>query len=155
VFKTAYDVRLPYTDKVIFSRSQPQPGDVVMYRTPGDAFLVFKRVVGCPGDTLVMRDNRLEVNGVSLHYEWVDGKEFQPIAKQNNLGTLIERESGHGPPHLVTHTPGASPDASFGPVHVAAGQYFVMGDNRDNSMDSRMYGSIPRRSIVGKVARFP
>jgi len=152
VNKAAYDVRLPYTDIIIRSHSQPEPGDVVLFRSPESDALIFKRIVGCPGDTVAMRDNRLEINGIALQYERVDARDYQAIAEQNNLGTLIEREMGHGPPHLVTHTPGASCDASFGPVRVPEDHYFVLGDNRGNSSDSRMYGTVPRRSILGKVS---
>jgi signal peptidase I len=152
VMKAAYDVRLPYTDIIISSHSQPEPGDVVLFRSPESDALIFKRVVGCPGDTVAMRDNHLEINGVALRYERVDASDYQSIAEQNNLGTIIEREMGHGPPHLVTHTPGTSCDASFGPVRVPEDHYFVLGDNRNNSRDSRMHGTVPRHSILGKVS---
>lgn len=152
VIKAAYDLRLPYTDVIISSHSHPERGDVVMFWSPELEAPVFKRVVGRPGDTVAMRDNRLEVNGVAMTYERVDATEFQAIADKNRLGTTIEREIGNGPPHLVTHSPGGCADASFEPVRVPEDHYFVLGDNRDNSRDSRMDGTVPRRAILGKVS---
>jgi signal peptidase I len=152
LLKAAYDIRLPYADLVLMSRSEPKPGDVVMYRLPGQNYPVFKRVIGCPGDMVAMRSNHLEINGTLMGYEDVDPAAFQPVAEANNLGSIIEIESGHGPPHLITHSPGAGTYATFDAVQVPAGHYFVIGDNRDNSLDSRMYGPIPRDSIIGRVA---
>jgi signal peptidase I len=125
-----------------------------MYRTPDrDSATVFKRVIGCPGDTVVMHDNHLEINGIPLQYVQVDESGYRDIARENKLGAIIERETGIGPPHLMTYTPGTGADATFGPVHVPDGHYFLMGDNRGNSRDSRAYGSVPRQSILGKVIR--
>ncbi len=155
VLKAAYDFRLPYRDTVLFTHSRPRPGDVILYQPPAQDILVFKRVIGRPGDTVAMRDNRLEINGEPLTYEVVDGEQYQAIAEENNLGAIIEKESGLGPPHLMTHSPGAGTHGSFEPVQVPDGHYFVMGDNRDNSLDSRMYGPVRRRSIFGKVISSP
>jgi signal peptidase I len=151
VSKAAYDVRLPYTDIVILSHSDPRAGDVVLYRPPGEKILVFKRVVGGPGDVLVMRDSHLEVNGRALEYEAEEDVDYGPVSNRNNLGTVIEWEIGNGPPHLVTHTPGEGLYAAFEAVHIPEEQYFVLGDNRDSSLDSRMYGPIAREAILGKV----
>lgn len=153
VFKAAYDLRLPYAGFVIRSHAEPQPGDVVLFHPPGSDLSVFKRVVGCPGDTLAMRDSHLEINGEALRYEAVDGGEYATVASLNNLGTVIESEEGCGATHRITYTPGSGVDRSFGPVVVPAGRYFLIGDNRDNSQDSRHYGSVPRQSILGKVIR--
>lgn len=151
--KLAYDVRLPYTDIVFFSHSAPKSGDVILFRSPDSDLLVFKRVIGCPGDRVAMRDNHLEINGTALQYARVQRTGYEPVAEQNRLGEIIEMETGVGPPHLMTHSPDTSLYASFGPVDVPRDQYFVVGDNRDHSRDSRMYGCVPRRSILGKVIR--
>ena len=153
VLKAAYDVRLPFTDIVVFSHSRPQRGEVIMFCPPGGDFLVFKRVVACSGDTVAMRDNRLEINGVPLTYERVDEKQYDSVAKSNKLGTIIAYEIGNGPSHMVTYTPEAGPHASFEPFFVPEGFYFTVGDNRDHSKDSRTYGPIPFHSILGKVVR--
>ena len=153
LFKSAYDIRLPYSNAVIRSYAQPKRGDVVMFRSPEEDYLVFKRVVGCPGDTILMRENRLEINGMTLTYERVDISGYEFAAGSNNLGTVIEEESGNGPTHLITHTPGKHSGTTLGPVYVGEEQYYVIGDNRDNSRDSRAYGAIPRDSILGKVVR--
>jgi len=152
VNKAAYDLRLPYTNRVLWNRADPRPGDVVLFNPPGEEILVFKRVVAGPGDTIAMDNNRIGINGVILQYEKVDPEPYIAVAAINRLGEVIEKESGHGDPHLITQTTAADSEASFEPVEVPEGHYFVMGDNRDNSLDSRMYGPIPRQSILGRVA---
>lgn len=153
VNKAAYDVRLPYTGVVVVSHSRPRRGDVVLFRSPGEDHVVFKRVIGCPGDTVLVRGGRVSIDGVTLGYERVDATEYRTIDPRNHLGAVVEWESGNGPPHLITHTPDAGPGTSLGPIRVGDDAYFVIGDNRDNSRDSRDYGAIPRGSIVGKVVR--
>ncbi|MBM3790646.1 MAG: signal peptidase I [Acidobacteria bacterium] len=152
VNKAAFDLRIPYTNIVILSHSEPESGDVVMFQEPGRDILVFKRLVGLPGDTLVMRDNCLTINGISLKYSPFDGSLPQATV-DNKLGSVIMNEIGIGEAHQITYTPEGSSYGSFGPVEVPAGHYYLMGDNRDNSRDSRMYGPVPRRLIVGRVSR--
>ncbi len=150
VNKVAYDIRIPYTNIVILSHSDPKSGDVVMFREPVTNRRVFKRVIGCPEDLVEMLDNQLLINGTPLLYETVKEKIAQ--ATENNLGSEIVMESGNGRPHKISYTPGASQYGSFGPVNVPEGQYFLIGDNRDNSKDSRMYGPVPRELIIGRVS---
>ena len=153
LLKAAYDVRVPYTDVVIASHADPGRGDVVMYVPPGEDYTVFKRVIGCPGDIVVIRDNQLEINGVPMQYERVDGNAYRTVAERNSLGAVIEEESGNGPAHLITRTPGRGSGMSSAPVRVEEDHYYVIGDNRDNSLDSRAYGAIRRDAILGKVVR--
>jgi signal peptidase I len=151
VNRAAYDVRLPYTDVAVVSLADPEVGDIVLYRSPGSDRLVLKRVVGAPGDLLAMNENHLSVNGTALEYADVDDEAYSHIAATNQLGAVIETESGHGPAHAITYTPGGSCSASFEPVRVPDRHYYLLGDNRDHSEDSRSYGPVPRERILGKV----
>jgi signal peptidase I len=151
VMKLAYNVPLPFTNVSLIRHSSPQAGDMVLYTQPDSDISVFKRVIGCPGDTIRMRDNHLVINGDSLLYQVVGGSEFDDVAEENDLGEVIEWEVGHGPPHMITFTRGAGEESSFGEIVVAEDCYFVLGDNRDNSLDSRHYGPVPRENIQGRV----
>jgi signal peptidase I len=151
VNKAAYDIRLPYTDIVLLSHSRPRHGDQVMYRRTGQEYSVFKRVIGCPGDTIEMRDNHLIVNGASLRYEGQNPATYDQIPEANKLGGVFEKEIGNGPARVITFTLGAGSHASFGPVQILEDHYFLIGDNRDNSLDSRMYGAVARERILGKL----
>jgi signal peptidase I len=145
VNKLAYDLKVPFTTIKIVKWDDPERGDIVVLFSPVDGTRLVKRVVAIPGDKVEMRDNQLFVNG--------------RIAKQSpiNEGTsdggmvYVNDEDLYGHNHKVMLTPEIPAVRSFGPITVPEGNYFVLGDNRDNSNDSRFIGFIERRRIVGKA----
>lgn len=141
VDKLAYDLRLPFSHTSLLRTGEPARGDIVVFDSAAAGKRLVKRVVGLPGDTLAMRDNRLMLNGRWLPYQLGE----RGPAQSDTLEGLNGRE------HAVRlHTP-ASPLSSFGPVSVPAGHYLVLGDNRDRSADSRVYGFVPRHEILGRA----
>jgi signal peptidase I len=98
-----------------------------------------------------MDNNRLTINGEVLRYRILDAERFKDIDPENRLGETVQMESGQGFRHLVTFTPDRGSYASFPELTLKTGEYFVMGDNRDYSLDSRNYGPIPRDAIIGRV----
>lgn len=145
VNKLAYDLKIPFTTINVVKWGDPQRGDIVVLFSPVDGTRLVKRVVAIPGDTVEMRDNQLYVNG--------------RLAKQSPIGSVpssdgsayILDEDLYGRTHKVQLTPAIHSLRSFGPQVVPEGYYFVLGDNRDNSNDSRFIGVIERRRIVGEA----
>lgn len=148
----AYDLGVPFTRLRLVSWADPERGDFILFPIPDTDHVGFKRVVGLPGDQIEMRENVLFVNGVPLEYESRDPGHLGPIPAINWMGTVVALEHGLGEDYTVTFTPGHSADGTFGPVTVAEGHYFTLGDNRDHSRDSRHYGAVPRREILGRLA---
>ncbi len=149
VNKLAYDLKLPYTRIRLRTWANPQRGDIVILYSPEDGKRLVKRVVGLPGDTVAMVANRLAVNGDALKYAPIDVPEA--LSKGTNRGKLIILEEFDGATHHVMLTPGSPTPDSFGPVEIPPDCYFVMGDNRDRSHDSRYFGFVDRRAIVGRA----
>lgn len=126
VNKFIYGVKIPFTDITIIPVSEPEHGDIVVFRYPKDESKDYiKRLIGLPGDTLQMKDNQMYRNGEKLTEPYLAGlppKNFPPIQ-------------------------------DFGPITIPEGKFFAMGDNRNNSSDSRYWGFVDRTQLIGKAWR--
>jgi signal peptidase I len=149
VNKLAYGLRVPFTPWSIVDWSTPQRGDVVICFAPDTGERLVKRVVGVPGDTVSMVDNVLLVNGRRIACT-ADTPET-PLPDWSAGRPRAGTESLDGRDHAVQFLPGVQARRSFAPVTLQPDEYFVLGDNRDASRDSRYFGTVDRRQIVGEV----
>lgn len=150
VNKLAYDLKVPFTTFHLAEWGDPLRGEIVVFFSPEDNRRLVKRVVGLPGDTIAMRNSRLYINGTELEYERtrVDGIKNLIDDKYVSI-TFIENLDGKKHPIMII--PHNLERSSFGPVTVPEGKYFMMGDNRYNSSDSRYFGFVERNSIIGRA----
>ena len=119
--------------------------------SPDDGARLVKRVVGAPGDVLAMKNGRLIINGQALDYDSVDKAAFAKALGPEVDQYVFFTEDLTGHRHTVAHAPGKQAIRGFGPVTIEKDQYFMMGDNRDNSADSRYFGFVSRSAVVGRV----
>ena len=147
----AYDMRFPYTDKVLFRVSDPNRGNLILYFDIPKQHIAVKRVIGLPGDTIELKENVVYINDIAANQTTLPRGEYNDVPSDNDLGELVLKETLEGDTHLLTYTPQAIKVANFKPVVVPANQYFILGDNRDNSQDSRYIGFITRDQIKGRI----
>lgn len=150
VDKLAYDLRVPFTHLRLASWRAPHRGDVVTFTSPEDGRLLVKRVVGLPGDEVSMSHNHLTVNGVTASYQRVADSDA-PVPPRP--GYTLYRESILGSDRYVMLRDGqpVSFTSWFRTTRVPEGYYLMLGDNRDNSRDSRYIGFVPRDNILGQA----
>ena len=149
----AFDLKLPYSAIKVANLGAPKAGDLVLFRVPNRDALGLKVVVGVPGDVVAMRENQLSLNQEVVALEPLAREAFAWVPKEHQIGRIVARETlGTAKfSHEITYTPGLSPLRSFAPTTVAKDHYFLLGDHRDNSNDSRTFGTVTRDSIFGKV----
>jgi signal peptidase I len=133
VSKSSYGIKLPFSDAVLIPLGDPERGDIIVFRFPEDKDKDFiKRIIGLPGDTVEVRGMTVLINGAPLDKKW---------------GHYVNQ---------VKLPAGVQSRSNFGPIKVPLAHYFVMGDNRDQSYDSRFWfhgkgGFVPRDDILGKA----
>jgi signal peptidase I len=151
VNKLAYDLRVPFTELQISHFNDPQRGDVVVLYSPFDGKRLVKRVIGIPGDVIEMRNSKLYVNKSLADYEPLDQRIVDEIPAESRPEYTFFSEHFGPVSHPVMITPLRSAIRDFVPLTVPKGNYFVMGDNRDDSFDSRMFGFVNRDRVLGRA----
>lgn len=140
VNKMAYDIRVPFTHISLIKRGDPERGDIIVFDSAVSEKRLVKRVVGVPGDKVAMQNNTLYINGQVLSYDDATASEGYVDMEENLLG--IE--------HKIRVENRFSELSSFPEIVIPESHFLALGDNRDNSADSRVIGFVPREEIVGR-----
>ena len=154
VDKHVFGLRVPFTTVRLTQGEEPMRGDIVVFASPKSGITLIKRVIGLPGDIIEMRDEHLFINHVEVAYlppAAGDGRDL--MQKSQSEEHFLAHEALPGRTHDVMVLPDRQAMRDFGPMVVSPGHYFMMGDNRDNSEDSRFIGSVARDLIVGRASR--
>ena len=168
VNKLAYDIKIPFSEINLSRKAEPSVGDVIVFQSAKADERLIKRVVGIPGDKIAMLNNRLTVNGKLVNFDELGVKQaFDEFMQDRDSASYFTEH----PPQLFVPVNQAS-DVSqnkgysvrlnkqsysrfstFSEIEVPSDHYWVMGDNRDNSADSRVIGAVPREELIGRAER--
>ncbi len=150
VNRLAYDLKVPLTDVSLARLGEPHRGDIVTFTSPTDGTRLIKRLVAVPGDVVELRDEVLYLNHQAAIYSDLSSV-IEPIALGVTTQAIRATERWAGHAHAVQFLSGLSARRNFGPLVVPAEHYFMLGDNRDNSADSRTIGCVPRERLIGRT----
>ncbi len=138
--KLAYDIKIPFINQSLVKLDEPQVNDIIIFESKAADKRLVKRVIGIPGDVIAMNNNQLIINGKPASY--------QTLNSDQHKVTYLESIAGKA--HKIQLLRQHSPLANFAAVKVPQGHYLVLGDNRNNSADSRVIGFVPREEIIGR-----
>jgi signal peptidase I len=152
VDKHVFGLRIPFTLIRITAGADPARGDIVVFDSPVNGQSLVKRVAAVPGDVLELDGETLIINGRTARYRPGDLTHLKELLSTTaDAGPMVLNEDSGGVAHEILILPARSSHRRFGPVTVPRGTYFMLGDNRDNSADSRYIGLVPRQRIVGRA----
>lgn len=146
VNKMAYDLKVPFSQYSLLTTGEPQRGEIVVFESDAADNRLIKRMIGLPGDVIAMKNEKLYINGKVLNYQITEQD------NKHNAQQLFATEQVDTIAHTIRIDKNSSDELSnFGPITVPDNHYLVLGDNRRNSADSRVYGFVPRHEIKGKA----
>ncbi|MET0859129.1 MAG: signal peptidase I [Telluria sp.] len=151
VNRLAFDLKVPLTDIIVTHLGDPQRGDVVTFSSPKDGTRLIKRVIGLPGDVVEMRDEQLTINGQPATYSQPH-ETTEPLAG-SVITALQLTETVGGGQRRIQVMPQVAAMRNFAALTIPPGEYLMLGDNRDNSADSRVIGLVPRALLIGRAER--
>jgi signal peptidase I len=156
VNRLAYNVKVPLTDTVLAQTADPKRGDIVTFSSPVDGVRLIKRLVALPGDVVEMQAKALVINGQAARYEPLDSV-LEPAGPAGVLlATHVRETAPAGTPagqHQIQWLTCVAARDNWGPMTIPPDQYLMLGDNRDNSADSRYIGLVPRNLLIGRAER--
>jgi signal peptidase I len=152
VNRLAYDAKIPLTNISLARLGEPRRGDVVTFSSPKDGTRLIKRIAALPGDTVEMRGERLLINGQQADYT-VLGNGVEKVPPLGDLTALHLTERSGAASYRIQVLPQVRAMRDFGPVTIPADRFLMLGDNRDNSGDSRVFGTVPRELLIGRAER--
>jgi len=141
--KLAYDVSMPFTQQSLIKLADPKVNDIIIFESKVSQKRLVKRVIGIPGDIVAMHNNVLTINGSKVNYQIASQQENKKVLTEN-----IGKQS-----HTIQLTNTSSRLANFKAIRVPKEHYLVLGDNRNNSADSRVIGFVPRNEIIGRSSK--
>lgn len=152
VNRLAYDLKLPLTGVSLVRLGEPRRDDIVTFDSPQDGVRLIKRLVAVPGDVVGMRDGVLSINGVPAQYSDVHDV-LDPVSPGVSLPAVRATERSGQRAHAVQYFEGMPSHRQIEPFTVPPDHYYMLGDNRDNSADSRFFGLVPRALLIARAER--
>ncbi len=151
VNRLAYDFKIPLTDIVVAHIAEPRRGDIASFSSPKDGKRLIKRIIALPGDRVEMRNEILFINGKAAEYS--EPKALLEQREGSDIKALYLTETSGQNKRQIQLLASMSANSTFGPMEVPDGNFLMLGDNRDNSADSRYFGFVPRHLLIGQAQR--